>query len=291
MMNPNQAQFGGSFQQPQQQPKGCLGRNWKWAVPLGCVTLILVLVAAGGALFLFAMSAVKSSDVYKGALERAQKSPEAVALLGQPIKDGWLVKGSVSLNGGSGNANMEIPVSGPKNSGTLYVSAINEGGAWMYEKLDLLPEGGQKVSLLDRSAEPEAGAPAGAEGETDDAEDAGDGEGDEVAPPPPPAAPNSPSDGVRTISGGVLNAKALSKPEPSYPPVAKAAHATGVVTVQVTVDEEGNVISATAVSGHPLLQAAAVAAARQAKLSPTLLSGKPVRVTGFLTYSFLPVPE
>ena len=52
------------------------------------------------------------------------------------------------------------------------------------------------------------------------------------------------------------------------------------MVVQVTVDENGYVISAHAVSGHPLLQAAAVAAARQAKFPPTLLMGEPVKVTG-----------
>ncbi|HEX8290393.1 MAG TPA: TonB family protein, partial [Pyrinomonadaceae bacterium] len=63
--------------------------------------------------------------------------------------------------------------------------------------------------------------------------------------------------------------------------------AQGVVVVQVTVDETGGVTSAKAVSGHPLLQAAAVAAAKQAKFSPTLLSGKPVKVSGMLIYNFV----
>ena len=85
----------------------------------------------------------------------------------------------------------------------------------------------------------------------------------------------------------MLNGKAVSKPQPPYPPAAKAAHAQGVVTVQVTVDETGSVTAAKAVAGHPLLQAAAVAAAKQAKFSPTLLAGKPVRVSGVLTYNFV----
>ena len=89
------------------------------------------------------------------------------------------------------------------------------------------------------------------------------------------------------ISGGVLNGKATSLPKPPYPPIARAAKAAGTVVVQVTVDEEGNVISATPVSGHPLLRAAATAAARQAKFSPTKLSGQPVKVTGVLTYNFV----
>lgn len=88
------------------------------------------------------------------------------------------------------------------------------------------------------------------------------------------------------ISGGVLNGKATSLPIPPYPPIARAAHATGNVTVEVTIDEDGNVVAAKAVAGHPLLQAASVAAARNATFTPTKMSGKPVKVRGVLIYTF-----
>jgi TonB family protein len=94
----------------------------------------------------------------------------------------------------------------------------------------------------------------------------------------------------KTISGGVLNGKAIGKPQPVYPPIAIAARAQGVVTVQVTVDEEGYVIAAKAVAGHPLLQQAAVQAARQARFTPTLLEGEPVKVQGVITYNFVLEP-
>ena len=103
-------------------------------------------------------------------------------------------------------------------------------------------------------------------------------------PPPPPPKPTPPR---APISGGVLNGKAISLPKPSYPPIARQAHASGTVVVQVTIDENGSVISAHAVSGHPLLQAVAVAAARGARFSPTKLSGQPVKVTGVITYNFV----
>jgi protein TonB len=106
----------------------------------------------------------------------------------------------------------------------------------------------------------------------------------EGEPPPPPPAPTPPR---APISGGVLNGKAISLPKPNYPPIARQAHASGTVVVQVTIDENGNVISAHAVSGHPLLQAVAVAAARGARFSPTKLSGQPVKVTGVITYNFV----
>ncbi len=73
----------------------------------------------------------------------------------------------------------------------------------------------------------------------------------------------------------------------TYPQIAKAAGVQGVVSVQILVDEGGRVVSAKAASGHPLLQAAAVQAAYKARFTPTLLSGKPVKVTGSITYNFL----
>ncbi len=104
---------------------------------------------------------------------------------------------------------------------------------------------------------------------------------DEPPPPEEKPKPHAP------ISGGVLNGKAINLPKPGYPPIAKAAHASGTVVVQVLIDENGNVVSATAVSGHPLLTQAAVSAARQAKFSPTKLSGQPVKVTGVIQYNFV----
>ena len=93
-------------------------------------------------------------------------------------------------------------------------------------------------------------------------------------------------DSEAEISGGVLNGKAISLPRPAYPPIARQAHASGMIVVQVIIDEAGDVSAAHAISGHPLLQAASVAAAKQAKFSPTKLCGEPVRVTGVITYNF-----
>jgi TonB family protein len=90
----------------------------------------------------------------------------------------------------------------------------------------------------------------------------------------------------KTISGGVVNGKAIDLQQPAYPPAARAVRAKGAVSVQVLVDEKGEVVSATAVSGHPLLRAAAVQAARKARFTPTKLSGVPVKVSGVLTFNF-----
>lgn len=92
----------------------------------------------------------------------------------------------------------------------------------------------------------------------------------------------------RIVVGGVLNGKAISLPRPNYPPVARSAHASGAVQVQVTIDEEGRVVEAKAISGHPLLQVEAVNAAREARFSPTKIEGMPDKVKGVIIYNFLP---
>ena len=104
---------------------------------------------------------------------------------------------------------------------------------------------------------------------------------DEPPPPPPKPTPHAP------ISGGVLNGRALHLVQPPYPAIARSAHASGQVVVQVLIDENGNVVAAHATSGHPLLTAAAVNAARSSKFSPTKLSGQPVKVNGVIIYNFV----
>jgi outer membrane biosynthesis protein TonB len=93
---------------------------------------------------------------------------------------------------------------------------------------------------------------------------------------------------AETISGGVLNGKAVALPRPKYPPAARAVRASGAVAVQVLIEEDGSIFSAQAVNGPPLLRAESVMAACRAKFSPTRLSGKPVKVAGIITYNYVP---
>ena len=91
---------------------------------------------------------------------------------------------------------------------------------------------------------------------------------------------------LKPVSGGVLNGKALSLPVPLYPQLAVRSRTTGKVEVEVTVDENGKVISAQATSGPGPLRDAAVEAAKHARFSPTKLSGAPVKVIGLINYNF-----
>jgi TonB family protein len=107
----------------------------------------------------------------------------------------------------------------------------------------------------------------------------------ETTPPPPMPSPSPVQKNV-IVSLGVITAQMLNRPVPPYPPMGKAVGAQGPVTIQVVIDETGKVISARAVSGHPLLRAAAVQAAYQARFSPTLLSKQPVKASGTITFNF-----
>lgn len=85
---------------------------------------------------------------------------------------------------------------------------------------------------------------------------------------------------------GLLNGKARKLPQPAYPRTARAIGAAGQVGVKVLVDETGTVVSARAVSGHPLLRGSAVQAARGAIFEPASLNNKPIMVIGMIIYRF-----
>jgi TonB family protein len=105
-------------------------------------------------------------------------------------------------------------------------------------------------------------------------------------PPPPPPAPTPVVPKVLKVSR-VLNSQALELPRPNYPPMAKQIRLQGAVSVQVLIDETGKVISAKAISGHPLFIAEAQRAAMLARFSPTTISDHAVKVSGVITYNFV----
>jgi TonB family protein len=80
----------------------------------------------------------------------------------------------------------------------------------------------------------------------------------------------------------------IQAPLPSYPPIARAVHASGLVKVEVLVSEQGLVVSAKAISGHPLLQAAAVAAVKRRQYHPFTVDGKQVPFTTIIAVLFPP---
>jgi hypothetical protein len=124
-------------------------RNWKWFVPLGCFSIAVLFVVFVGSVMLIVFSAVKSTAVYKDALPRAKVHPAVIEALGSPITEGFLVSGNTNVNGASGEANLSIPIAGPKGNGTIYVASRKSLGHWTYSGLVVeIGKTHQRIDLL-----------------------------------------------------------------------------------------------------------------------------------------------
>jgi TonB family protein len=135
------------------------------------------------------------------------------------------------------------------------------------------------------------GSPNGSPFGRDDGKEVGSSSASSIEPetvgekiPIPPPAINPRTSAPKSL--GVVNGRATSLPKPPYPAAAIAVNAQGEVSVQVTIDESGKVVSAKAINGHPLLRRESERAALNARFSPTLLSKVPVKVTGVIVYNF-----
>jgi hypothetical protein len=125
-------------------------RNKKWAVPVGCLVAIVVIVGFFGGICLIAFSAFKHSGVYVESLKQVHASPAVVQALGEPIEERFFVFGSIHVNGPSGEADISIPISGPKGSGTIYAVATKSAGIWHFELLEVGIKGSEdRIDLLD----------------------------------------------------------------------------------------------------------------------------------------------
>lgn len=124
-------------------------RNWPWVVPLGCVGSLGSVLGFIALLVFGVFGLIKSSAPYKEALERAQADPLVRSRLGSPLQGGLFLSGQVSTNGGEGSANLAIPISGPKGSGTLVVQARKSRGEWTYSTLEVQPDApGSPIKLI-----------------------------------------------------------------------------------------------------------------------------------------------
>jgi len=155
---------------PKPLRKNWWSRNWKWFVPTGCLTLAALVALFVVCIVFFVFGIIKSSDAYKTALMRAKEDQRVVAALGTPISDGLVPSGKTNVNGPSGEADIAIPISGPKGKGTIYAVGTKSAGKWEFSKLAVQIDGGEMIDLKEKSSpkaasEPEEESP---KQETDD---------------------------------------------------------------------------------------------------------------------------
>jgi len=129
--------------------KNWFERNWKWFVPSGCLTLIVLFLGFVASVFGIVEASFKSSDVYSHALMEAQANARVSETIGQPLKPGWFISGSINVSGDSGDADISIPITGPKRKGTIYAVAKKIAGTWQYETLQVEVDGQpDRIDLL-----------------------------------------------------------------------------------------------------------------------------------------------
>ena len=128
--------------------RGWWSRNWKWIIPTGCFTLLLLGLGLIAAFVFLLFGTMKSTDVYRVALARAQANLEVQASLGTPVKAGMFLGGSINTNNGFGNANLNIPISGPRGKGTIYAVATKPAGQWIFSTLEAeVPNRSNRIDL------------------------------------------------------------------------------------------------------------------------------------------------
>jgi Cytochrome oxidase complex assembly protein 1 len=127
------------------------GRNWKWLLPSGCLFVFLLAIGFAAGIFFLVVGVMKESGAYKIAVTRARENPAVIEALGTPITEGWLPSGSAHSVGPGGDANLAIPIRGPKGKATIYVAAMEVVGIWHFNTLAVEIEAThQRIDLNER---------------------------------------------------------------------------------------------------------------------------------------------
>jgi hypothetical protein len=123
-------------------------RNWKWLLPSGCLFAFLSALGFAAGVFFLVVGMMRESGAYKIAVLRARENSAVIEALGSPIKEGWLASGSSHSIGPGGDANLAIPIHGPKGKATIYVAAMEVAGIWHFNTLVVeIAETHQRIDL------------------------------------------------------------------------------------------------------------------------------------------------
>jgi len=104
-------------------------RNWKWFVPTGCLTILALFLVFIASIVIIVFGAIKSTDPYKDALARAEMHPAVIEASVRRSRKDFLFLEIRTLMAPAAEANLAIPISGPKGKGTIYVKRRSRSGA------------------------------------------------------------------------------------------------------------------------------------------------------------------
>lgn len=108
----------------------------------------------GGVAGLFAsiVPMMKGSDAYRMSMELIRADEDVKQALGDDVKAGFWVWGNISVSaGGTGKADLSIPLSGSKGAGSAYAQAVRTGGTWELQLLIVRVEGSDVPIVLRNS--------------------------------------------------------------------------------------------------------------------------------------------
>ncbi|TVR01628.1 MAG: hypothetical protein EA398_09400 [Deltaproteobacteria bacterium] len=131
------------------RPESGVSRKVLWMLPLGCVTLLVLMTAVIGGLIFFVFGAMRSSTPWVEAVEMAAEHPNVTGFTGEPLTDGLFASGSLSRSGDGGQVDLRVPVSGPRGSGAVHIVGERVAGEWRYRHaIFTSSDGGIQVDLL-----------------------------------------------------------------------------------------------------------------------------------------------
>ncbi len=173
---------------------GWFSRNWKWAVPVGCLGIIASCICMGAIAGFMGFNAIKNNTAYVQALAIAMSDDEVQATLGTPIDTSFMgQQSSVKIEGGRSVAQFAIPLKGSKAEGLLRVNAVKTGEEWNYQVFQVDVPGRDSIDLLHKVGgtprEQQMPPTGGPPGDRQMPPAGGPPGGRQMAPPTPDAPP------------------------------------------------------------------------------------------------------
>jgi len=120
------------------EQKNWFGRNRKWAIPsMGCLTLIVLIIIFASTMVTKLTGFFKDSVPYSVGMENLIKNELVIEALGEPIEANGMFQGNIRYNDEEGNADLKVPVKGPKGEATLLIIAVMNDDVWTYKTMEV----------------------------------------------------------------------------------------------------------------------------------------------------------
>ncbi len=134
--------------------QGWWKRNWSWVLPIGgCLTVLIIIGVSIGSIFFGVSTMLEDSVPLEYALEKINADPDIVEQMGSPIEKNGIIQGEFNWTDDEKSADMNVPIKGPEDSGTLFIKATAKGDNWTYHEIRVVVQDNEELDLLDEEWE------------------------------------------------------------------------------------------------------------------------------------------